>query len=46
MTRNNGRDCLALFVNDETGEKTEHDPRLRPEVLLERGVALRVFDVL
>jgi hypothetical protein len=39
-------DCVTWFVNDETGEETEYDPRLRPEALLERGVALRVFDVL
>jgi hypothetical protein len=37
---------VALFVNDETGEETEFDPRLRPEALLERGITLRVFDVI
>jgi hypothetical protein len=39
-------DCVTLFVNDETGEETQYDPRLSPEALLERGVALRAFDVL
>jgi hypothetical protein len=37
---------VALFVNDKTGKETEYDPRLSPEALLERGVALRVFNVL
>ena len=35
----------AIFVNDETGEEAWRDPRLKPEALVERGIELRVFDL-
>jgi Heterokaryon incompatibility protein (HET) len=33
------------FVNDETGERMMHDPRLTAEFLKGRGVALEVFEI-
>jgi hypothetical protein len=33
------------FLNDETGERTMYDPRLTPEFLISRGVALEVFEI-
>lgn len=35
-----------LFVNDETGEETEDDPRLTSEALRKRGVPLQVFELI
>lgn len=33
------------FLNDETRERTMHDPRLTAEFLDSRGVALEVFEI-
>ena len=33
------------FINDETGEKSETDPRLSSEALRKRGIPLQVFDL-
>jgi hypothetical protein len=34
------------FVNEETGEKTDKDPRVTLELLKNRGVELQVFDLI
>jgi len=39
------RPFFREFENTETGEITEHDPRLLPEALLARGVAVQYFDL-
>ncbi|KAL8805983.1 MAG: hypothetical protein Q9182_001640 [Xanthomendoza sp. 2 TL-2023] len=36
-------DAFSLYVNDETGEETDLDPRLKPDALKARGVELQEF---
>jgi len=38
-------ELIQLFLNDETGNETWHDPRLTSEALRKRGVPLQVFDL-
>ena len=37
------KDCYNIYANDETGERTDFDPRMTPEALTARGVKIREF---
>jgi hypothetical protein len=41
-----GKRNFLIFVNKETGKRTEFDPRLRPEALVARGVDIQCFDLI
>jgi hypothetical protein len=34
------------YVNEDDGEPTRSDPRLCPEILRERGIELKVFEII
>jgi hypothetical protein len=45
LERHPNEEFRQRFINDETGENSERDPRLTSEALRKRGIPLQVFDL-